>query len=107
MKRFLPIIVAMAFGLVGCGSSAIQTAPVHKPVKTSETQTEKAYCQQVVDRQIVYERDEGICGICKESVDRDDFHIDHVIPLARGGKHSYADVQVAHPVCNSRKGARI
>jgi 5-methylcytosine-specific restriction endonuclease McrA len=33
--------------------------------------------------------------------------IDHVIPLAKGGEHSYANVRCAHFVCNSRKSDRI
>jgi 5-methylcytosine-specific restriction endonuclease McrA len=60
-----------------------------------------------VDPQIVWERDEGVCGICGKPADRDDFHVDHVIPLSKGGEHSYANVQVAHPVCNVRKLNRV
>jgi 5-methylcytosine-specific restriction endonuclease McrA len=60
-----------------------------------------------VDPQRVFERDEGICGICGGEVDREDFHVDHMVPLAKGGKHSYANVQLAHPACNLRKGARV
>lgn len=60
-----------------------------------------------VDRQVVFERDEGICGICREPVERNDFHIDHVIPLSKGGEHSYANVQVAHPPCNLAKSDRL
>jgi 5-methylcytosine-specific restriction endonuclease McrA len=60
-----------------------------------------------VDRQIVLERDEGICGICGLPTDRDDFHVDHVIPLSKGGLHCYANVQVAHPFCNIGKGAKL
>lgn len=56
-----------------------------------------------VDAFAVYERDEGICGICGDPVPRDEFHVDHVIPLVRGGEHSYSNVQVAHPSCNSSK----
>jgi 5-methylcytosine-specific restriction endonuclease McrA len=59
-----------------------------------------------ISRQRVFERDEGICGICGDPVDRDDFHIDHVISLSKGGKHSYGNVQVAHPSCNIAKGNR-
>ena len=44
--------------------------------------------------------------ICGESVDPDDFHVDHVIPLALGGWHCYANVQPAHPFCNVSKGAK-
>ena len=51
----------------------------------------------------VLEADDGVCGICGGDLDPFDFHVDHVIPLARGGEHSYANVQVAHPLCNWRK----
>ncbi|WP_410666040.1 HNH endonuclease [Amycolatopsis sp. lyj-84] len=32
--------------------------------------------------------------------------IDHVIPLARGGRHEMSNVQTAHFLCNSLKGDR-
>jgi 5-methylcytosine-specific restriction endonuclease McrA len=57
-----------------------------------------------IDPQSVFERDEGICGICGNPANRDDFHVDHVIPLSRGGSHAYSNVQTAHPLCNLRKG---
>jgi 5-methylcytosine-specific restriction endonuclease McrA len=56
---------------------------------------------------IVLERDDNVCGICFEDVDPMNFHVDHIIPLALGGEHSYANVQVTHPFCNHSKGARI
>lgn len=56
-----------------------------------------------VDRNVLYERDEGHCGICYKPVDPDNFHVDHAIPLTKGGEHSYANCQVAHPACNRRK----
>jgi 5-methylcytosine-specific restriction endonuclease McrA len=34
-------------------------------------------------------------------------HLDHIVPLARGGEHSYANTQPAHPTCNRRKGAKV
>lgn len=52
---------------------------------------------------VVLELDDGICGICGKDVDPTNFHIDHVIPLARGGEHSYNNSQVAHPKCNQMK----
>lgn len=59
-----------------------------------------------VDRLIVYERDGGICGICKAPVPIDRFHLDHIVPLAKGGEHSYANTQPAHPRCNESKRDR-
>ena len=61
-----------------------------------------------VDPIAVWKRDKGICGICHLPIAWDEgFHVDHVIPLAKGGEHSYANVQVAHPTCNLSKGANI
>lgn len=59
-----------------------------------------------VDRFVVFDRDLGICHICGGAAQRDDFHLDHVVPLARGGDHTYANIKVSHPDCNVRKGAR-
>ena len=59
-----------------------------------------------VDRHIVYEMHGGMCGICKQFI-VGKFHVDHVIPLSKGGLHSYANTQPAHPDCNQRKSATI
>lgn len=60
-----------------------------------------------ISRQLVFERDEGICGICNEVVDPDDWHLDHIVPLAKGGPHIYENVQVSHPSCNLHKSAKL
>ena len=56
-----------------------------------------------VHPQVVFESHGGCCGVCGELIEGD-YHIDHVIPLARGGEHSYANSQPAHPLCNIKKG---
>lgn len=56
-------------------------------------------------RLIVIERDGYVCGLCGGDVDPDDLHIDHIKPVARGGRDELANLQVAHPTCNIRKGA--
>lgn len=35
-----------------------------------------------------------------------DFHIDHFVPLARGGKHEHENLRIACPTCNLSKSAR-
>lgn len=62
---------------------------------------------ELVKREVVYERDKGICGLCKQLVDFEQMTLDHILPLSLGGEHSYANVQVAHLSCNSSKGNRI
>jgi 5-methylcytosine-specific restriction endonuclease McrA len=60
-----------------------------------------------VDPDFVFERDNGVCGICSKPVVKSAMAIDHIIPLARGGDHSYNNVQLAHPWCNSKKGYKL
>ena len=58
-------------------------------------------------RQTVIERDESICGLCREPVHpSEEIHIDHIIPVALGGSDDLTNLQVAHAHCNLRKGAR-
>lgn len=54
---------------------------------------------------VVIERHGGHCGICGEKIEGA-FHVDHVIPLSKGGSHGYSNVQPAHPVCNLKKGCQ-
>ena len=58
---------------------------------------------ELVERSVVWERDGGICGICHLPADLNDWHLDHVVPLVKGGPHTYANTQVSHPLCNMRK----
>lgn len=60
-----------------------------------------------VYRSVVWERDGGVCHICHEPADPTNWHLEHVVPLARGGEHSYANTAVSHPACNLRKGTKL
>lgn len=52
----------------------------------------------------VLEDHNGLCHLCGLIVDLADWHLEHVIPLAQGGPHCYANVAPAHPACNWAKG---
>lgn len=61
----------------------------------------------------IYARDGGRCGLCHRRVRRDmrgpRRHwptIDHIVPVARGGRHVKENVQLAHYGCNSGKRER-
>ena len=58
----------------------------------------------------LYKRDHGICAICGKPVnmsldtnDNEYGSIDHIVPLAKGGTHTWDNVQLAHRICNSLK----
>jgi 5-methylcytosine-specific restriction endonuclease McrA len=57
-----------------------------------------------VDRLIVFEKDNGICYLCNQLVDPSNWHLEHMVPISRGGTHSYENVRVSHPMCNWEKG---
>lgn len=67
-----------------------------------------------IDRRQVFIRDNWTCGICGGAVDpslrwpaRECATVDHIVPLARGGSHTYANTQCAHACCNIKKGANL
>jgi 5-methylcytosine-specific restriction endonuclease McrA len=77
--------------------------------KTKQTRraARKGILSEYVDPLVLLEMDDGVCGICGSDVDPFEFHMDHVVPVSRGGDHSYANMQVAHPSCNKGKGATL
>ncbi len=36
-----------------------------------------------------------------------EIHYDHVIPLARGGSHTFENIRISHGACNMRKGVKL
>ena len=82
---------------------------------------------QMIDHDIsierLYERDGGICYLCGRVCDWNDKRgdginnavicgntypsIDHVVPLAKGGSHSWANVKLACRGCNSVKSDNV
>jgi len=59
-----------------------------------------------IDRDAIYQRDGGICYLCTEPVDPTNWHMDHVVPLSKGGPHLATNVAVTHPFCNLSKHDR-
>lgn len=60
----------------------------------------------------VHERDGYVCGICGGAIDRYEKSpvptspsVDHIVPLSKGGDHTYSNVRSAHFWCNSKRGA--
>ena len=79
----------------------------HRRRKAMRRARRSAGFVESVDPLVVLELADGVCGICGEDVDPLDYHVDHVVPLALGGDHSYANTAPTHPRCNAQKGARM
>ena len=59
----------------------------------------------VVDINVVAQRDGWCCGICGKRVTRATWSLDHIVPLSKGGGHTYENVVLAHLACNVKRGA--
>lgn len=70
------------------------------------------YDKTITLKQLI-KRDKGICQLCGLPVDDKDIEnghakglypsLDHIIPLSKGGTHTWNNVQLAHMACNSGK----
>lgn len=66
---------------------------------------------------LLFKRDKGVCKICGGKCDWSDIEvkdkfavvganypsIDHIVPISKGGSHTWDNVQLAHKQCNSIK----
>ena len=66
-----------------------------------------------INRLAVFERDVWLCQLCQQPIDPDlqwphpgSASLDHIVPIARGGEHTYRNVWSAHLGCNCSKGSR-
>jgi 5-methylcytosine-specific restriction endonuclease McrA len=69
---------------------------------------------ETVDPLVVFDRDAWVCQLCCVPIPRVVVFphpqaptVDHIVPLARGGHHLYANCQTACWSCNHRKRDRI
>lgn len=61
--------------------------------------------QEVIARLVA--RDGDGCYLCGAKLDRGQYHIEHIIPPARGGTNDDANLAIACVPCNYRKGDKI
>lgn len=71
-----------------------------------ENKTKRIQIQKTT-RQLVYEKCNGICGICHGPVLSDNYTIDHIVPISRGGKNEIENLRLACYDCNRNKGNRL
>ena len=47
------------------------------------------------------------CHLCGGIVEPRDLHVDHVVPVSKGGTSALANLRPAHAACNLAKGDQI
>ena len=52
----------------------------------------------------LFNEDKGICYLCKLPMGLNDWNIDHIIPISKGGKTVYYNLKATHIKCNLEKG---
>lgn len=58
-------------------------------------------------RNKVFERDAGKCGYCEGQLLYDEtWHIDHIVPVSRGGTNDEANLVLSCVACNLKKAAK-
>lgn len=92
---------------------------------TKDARRRKKITNAMVDKDItvmgLFKRDAGVCYLCGQKCNVEDYvirdgnfiagdwypSIDHVVPLSKGGKHSWSNVKLAHRRCNSIKSDKF
>ena len=54
------------------------------------------------DRLLVLQK--GKCACCKTKLDK--YHVDHIVPVSKGGPHEFTNLQLLCPTCNLNKHAK-
>lgn len=47
------------------------------------------------------------CYLCGKLIPIGKRHVDHVVPLSKGGKHAASNMAIAHSFCNTSKGGKM
>ena len=85
------------------------------PERTRETQRHARHKRRILIKGLPIERvaidrlgarDRWRCGICGVKVTRAEASVDHILPISKGGGHTYANTRIAHRLCNVRRGNR-
>lgn len=63
-----------------------------------------AHAVEKISLEDLFERDGGVCHICRKKVAWDEKSMDHLIPLSQGGSHTWDNVALAHRNCNAKRG---
>ena len=102
------------------GEDKVDISEYKRAMRELRSERIKAGKQDNIDLDTLIERDGGICYLCGKKVDKrrkfkngegiGDMRrypsVDHVVPISRGGTHTWGNVKLACRSCNSKKGGK-
>jgi 5-methylcytosine-specific restriction endonuclease McrA len=57
-------------------------------------------------KRAAYEKQEGVCPVCKDRFEINDMEGDHITPWSEGGRTETCNLQMLCKNCNRRKGKK-
>jgi 5-methylcytosine-specific restriction endonuclease McrA len=57
------------------------------------------------DIQDIHRLQKGKCAICRKKLG-DSYHVDHIVPIAKGGSNARSNLQLTHGRCNQQKNRK-
>ena len=79
---------------------------MHRKQTQKRYALKKAAFVEDVNPMDLYKEQGGVCYICKGSFEFKQMELDHVFPIARGGKHKKDNCKMACRHCNRSKGSK-
>lgn len=120
-KQVKPKKIEAEFACLNCGllsrrkggkycSAKCATLVVWRAQKHVRRARKRGVEHEVIDLPTLLDRDRFKCGICAKAISLKHRYphplspsIDHIIPLSRGGSHTWKNVQASHHACNQEK----
>lgn len=75
--------------------------PVHSKIQPITKTPRRCFTSK--ERSEIYIRDKGRCGICGKFIPLNEFTIDHIVPISKGGTYNYDNLQCCCFKCNQLK----
>lgn len=75
--------------------------PVHLKIQPVTKTPRRCFTSK--ERSEIYIRDKGKCGICGKFIPLNEFTIDHIVPISKGGTYDYDNLQCCCFKCNQLK----
>ena len=99
-----PIIVNESYEPVDILGRRIDLKSAAVKITTEKKQPKTVRVQISKDKKIkVYNRDGGVCKLCGKKLTQEDYTIDHIVPVSRGGTNQLSNLRCLCERCNKLK----